>query len=376
MDNNNSNDNIKNIWDSPAPKKKAPRSRRGLKLPDILGIILVLGIILFSSTAVVTNQNEYSMILQFAEIVKVVDEPGLTFKIPFIQTVETREKNILFYDLPKSEVITSDKKTMIVDSYILWHITDPVKYYQTLSGLKVNAEGRIDTVVYNAIKNTISSMTQEEVIVSRDGKINVTQVEVMPEIELPIEEEEEEAALITTEADSTIEIMSLTDEIATNLIDTSDYGIEIIKVEVKALDLPDSNKDAVYNRMISEREKVKTMYTSEGESQAQIIRNTADREVSVMLSQAKADAAEIIAAGEAEYMRILSTAYNDAEKSEFYEFMRSLEAAKLAYQNNNQNTIILDRDSPLAEIFYNIDSNIDPDSNAAGNTDAESPAAE
>ncbi len=351
MDSNiNNNDNIKNIWDSPEQKKKGKKPRRGLRFSDILGIILVLGIFLFASSAVVTNQNEYSMILQFAEIVKVVDEPGLSFKIPFIQTVETREKNILFYDLAKSEVITSDKKTMIVDSYILWHITDPVRYYQTLSGVKVNAEGRIDTVVYNAIKNTISSMTQEEVIVSRDGKINVTQVEVIPEIELLAEDEE-----AVTETDTTIEIKSLTDEIASNLIDISDYGIEIIKVEVKALDLPDSNKDAVYNRMISEREKVKTMYTSEGESQAQIIRNTADREVSIMLSQAKADAAEIIAAGEAEYMRILSTTYNDAGKSEFYEFMRSLEAAKLAYQNNNQNTIILDRDSPSAEIFYQIE---------------------
>jgi membrane protease subunit HflC len=314
---------------------------------DFILLALFLCLFIFLSTAVVTRQDEYSVVLQFQEIVRVVDEPGLTFKLPFIQRVEKREKKILFYDLPRSDVITSDKKTMIVDSYVLWRITDPVQYYRDLSGVKSNAEARIDTVVYNAIKNTISSMTQDEVIVSRDGKVTVTQLDL--EMDAILLEDEE------TGENRVIEIKSLTQEIDSNLIDISDYGIEIITVEVKALDLPESNKDAVYNRMISEREKVRTMYLSEGESEAQMIRNEADKEVNVMLAEARSEAAKIIAEGEAEYMRILSTAYNDAEKSQFYEFVRALEAAKVAFNNQNGNILVLEKDSPMARFFFDLD---------------------
>lgn len=336
--------NIKNKDLSPS----APKRFR-LKSTDIMLIIIALAVFLFASTAVVTRQDEYTVIFQFQEIVRVIDEPGLNFKLPFIQRVEKREQKILFYDLSRSDVITSDKRSMIVDSYVLWRITDPVQYYRSLSGFKANAESRIDTVVYNAIKNTISGMTQDEVIVSRDGRVVVTELDDLDveTITLGIEDESE---VITV-----IEIRSLTEEIASNLIEVSDYGIEIITVEVKALDLPDSNKDAVYNRMISERERITTLYRSEGESQAQMIRNQADREVSVMLSQARSDAAMITAEGEAEYMRILSTAYNDAEKSEFYEFVRALDAARLSFNNRNGNILMLDKDSPLARIFYEID---------------------
>jgi membrane protease subunit HflC len=316
-----------------------------LRPSDGILLFLVLVVFLFLNSAVVTKQNEYSLIMQFSKIIRYEDQPGLTFKIPFIQTVEKREKKILFYDLPRSDVITSDKKTMVVDSYVLWRITDPVQYYRSLSGMRANAEGRIDTVVYNAIKNTISSMTQDEVIVSRDGDFTVTLTDL--ENEMIILDDDE-----TGGNREEIEIKSLTREIASNLIDISDIGIEIIAVEVKALDLPDSNKDAVYNRMISERERVRTMYLSEGESEAQMIRNQADMEVNVMLAEAKSEAATIIAEGESEYMRILSTAYNDAAKSDFYEFVRALDAAKLSYVGSNGNVLILDLSSPLARIFY------------------------
>ncbi|MCL2718539.1 MAG: protease modulator HflC [Lachnospiraceae bacterium] len=323
-----------------------------LAFSDWLLIIMAIALFFFLSSAVVTRQDEFSVVLQFREIVRVIDEPGLNFKIPFIQVVEKREQKVLFYDLPRSEVITSDKRTMIVDSYVLWRIADPVRYYQELSGLKVQAEGRIDTVVYNAIKNTISSMTQEEVIVSRDGNVSVTQLEL--DLDAILLEATDDDLLIPT---GDVEIKSLTQEISSNLIPVSDYGIDIITVEVKALDLPDSNRVAVYNRMISERERVRTLYISEGESQAQMIRNQADKEVSVMLSEARSDAAKIIADGEAEYMRILSTAYNDMSRGEFYEFVRALEAGKLAYRNNRGNILMLDKDSPLARIFYNFSLN-------------------
>ncbi|MCL2052444.1 MAG: protease modulator HflC [Lachnospiraceae bacterium] len=335
-----------------------PRRFR-LVFSDWLLIIMITALFFFLSSAVVTRQDEYSMILQFRQIVRVIDEPGLNFKIPFIQVVEKREQKTLFYEISRSDVITSDKRTMIVDSYVLWRITNPTLYYQTLSGLKTQAEARIDTIVYNAIKNTISSMTQEEIILSRDGDITISDLDFEIETIVLDFAADDDFALAGNDIEMA-ETKSLTKGIAANLVnevDVSNYGIEIITVEVKALDLPDSNKEAVYNRMISEREMVRTLYISEGESQAQMIRNEADMEVSVMLAGARTEAAKIIAEGESEYMRILSTAYNDAQRSEFYEFVRALEAGKLAYRNNRGNILMLDKDSPLARIFYNFSLN-------------------
>jgi len=326
-----------------------------LVFSDWLLIIMAVCLFLFLSSAVVTRQDEYSMILQFRQIVRVIEEPGLAFKVPFIQVVEKREQKILFYEISRSDVITSDKRTMIVDSYVLWRITDPTLYYQTLSGLKTQAEARIDTIVYNAIKNTISSMTQEEIIRSRDGDVVVSDIDFELETILLDFAGAGEDDFAPSKDDNHVEAKSLTREIAANLmneVDVSNYGIEIITVEVKALDLPESNKDAVYNRMISERDMVRTLYISEGESLAQMIRNEANMEVNVMLAGAKSEAAKIIADGEAEYMRILSTAYNDVARSDFYQFVRALEAGKLAFNSNKGNILMLDKDSPLARIFY------------------------
>ena len=284
------------------------------------------------------------MIRQFGKVQRVVTEAGLSFKIPFVQSVDTLPKQILMYDLPASDVITSDKKSMIVDSYVLWQVTDPLKFTQTLSGSVSNAENRINAIVYNATKNTVSSMTQDEVIKSRDGKMTVTVSTT--------EEEVESNDLILEETEEVIEIKSLTEEIMEQIADVEiQYGIEILTVEVKKLDLPDDNKQAVYSRMISERENIAAQYTAEGESQAQMIQNTTDKEVSIMLSEANAQAEQLVAEGEAEYMRILSDAYSDSSRSEFYAFVRSLDAAKESLKGSNEKTLILPSDSPIAQIF-------------------------
>ena len=128
------------------------------------------------------------------------------------------------------------------------------------------------------------------------------------------------------------------------------YGIEIVAVEVKKLDLPDDNKQAVYTRMISERGNIAAQYTAEGKSEAKKIENTTDKEVSIMLSDAKAKAEATIAEGEAEYMRILSDAYSDPEKTDFYSFVRALDALKESMVGDNK-TVILSDDSPIAQIF-------------------------
>ena len=133
--------------------------------------------------------------------------------------------------------------------------------------------------------------------------------------------------------------------------DIGDYGIEVLTAEIKSLDLPDDNKQAVYERMISERQNIAASYTAQGEAEAQKIRNETDKEVTVMEADAKKQAEILTAEGEAEYMRILSEAYNDESKADFYNFVRSLDAAKESLRGGSK-TLILDRTSPIAQIFY------------------------
>ena len=206
-----------------------------------------------------------------------------------------------------------DKKTMMTDSYVLWKIKDPLKFAQTLNSSIANAERRIDTVVYNSIKIVISSMSQNDVISGRDGELS--------------------QAIMENIGDS-----------------MGQYGIELLEVETKQLDLPADNKAAVYERMISERDKIAATYTAEGKSEAQVIQNTTDREIAISISNAQAEAANTTAAGEAEYMRILAEAYSTPERAEFYAFTRALEAAKASLTGDN-NTLILPANSPIASIF-------------------------
>lgn len=338
----NNNDNVE-YFNSNGTKKKNKKEKKNSKSGLVLGVFALLAIFLLLNSMVVTRQDQFKLVRQFGRVDRVVTVPGLSFKIPFIESVDTVPKELLIYDLPASDVITSDKKTMIVDSYVLWHVTDPLKFAQTLSCSVGNAEGRIDAIVYNAAKNTISNMKQDEVIRSRDGKMTITVAEVENDVvgnDLNLSQEEE-----------VIEITSLTEEIMGQINHVEEqYGIEIVAVEVKKLDLPDDNKQAVYTRMISERGNIAAQYTAEGKSEAKMIENTTDKEVSIMLSDAKAKAEATIAEGEAEYMRILSDAYSDPEKTDFYSFVRALDALKESMVGDNK-TVILSDDSPIAQIF-------------------------
>ncbi|MDE6950279.1 MAG: protease modulator HflC [Lachnospiraceae bacterium] len=323
-------------------KPEEGEKKRRFGIFPVIVIIAAVFVLLLNSM-VITKENQFKLIRQFGRVERVQTQAGLSFKIPFVESVDTIPKELLIYDLPASDVITSDKKTMIVDSYVLWHVTDPLKFAQTLSGSVGNAEGRIDAIVYNATKNTISNMKQDEVIRSRDGKMTITVEQADSEIknnDLEISGQEE-----------VVEITSLTEKIMEQMGHVEgQYGIEILAVEVKKLDLPDDNKQAVYARMISERENIAAQYTAEGKSEAKMIENTTDKEVSIMLSDAQAKAEATIAEGEAEYMRILSDAYSDEAKTDFYSFVRALDALEKSVKGDNK-TVILSEDSPIAQIF-------------------------
>lgn len=293
-------------------------AKNAKKITGIFFLILVIvGVIALISSLVITRENEYTLVKQFNKIERVNKSAGLSFKVPFLETVDKLPKQIQFYDMAESDVITMDKKTMVVDSYVLWRITEPIVFAQSLNSSVVLAEGRIDSAVYNAIKNVISSLSQAEVISGRDGELSLAFME--------------------------------------NIGNTmNQYGIELISIETKHLDLPSGNKTAVFDRMISERSQIAATYTAEGESEAQKIRNATDKEVAISISNAETQAAKTIAEGEAEYMRILSEAYSDPARSEFYTFVRSLEAAKASLSGQDK-TLILSEDSPIAQIFYQLD---------------------
>ena len=278
----------------------------------VVGVLLLLTLI---TSMYVVNKGEYAIVKQFGKVVSIESEPGLKFKVPFIQDVSTLPNKVLIHDLPISEVITKDKQTMVADSFAIWKITDPQKFITTLNGSVDTAKARIEVLVYNAMKNEMSSRTQAEIVSDRTGEL---------------------AADITAVAKPNFD----------------QYGIELISVETKHLDLPYDNKESVFNRMISERANISAGHTAEGDKEAQIIKSETDKEVAIKVAEAQAKAEQLIAEGEAEYMRILSDAYNDSSKAEFYEFVRSLDAAKIALANSKDNVLILDKDSPLVDIFY------------------------
>ena len=347
-------------------------------------VALVVVYLLVNMAAVITYPNQYKVIKTMGKISRVTTEPGFSFRIPLIQSETTISKARQLYDIAPTEIYTSDKKKMEVDAYIIWRVTDPVKFTQTLNSSTASAESKISAMVYGSLKATVSSTSQEELIASRDAVLDKAEEDDALDVEVQditsedlkedteassgagstgaagtettgteSKEQSKETEDGMTVIDENTRVISLSNKILEQLnkdYDPEQYGIEIQMVKIKKLDLPDENKDAVYNRMITERKNIAAAYKAQGESEAQKIRNTTDRETAVMLSEAEATADRLEAEGEAEYMRILSDAYNDPDKAEYYLFVRQLDAAKKSLENGNT-TLFLDSDSPLASIF-------------------------
>ena len=282
----------------------------------IASVALLAAVIIFGSCFYTVAENEYACTFRFSEIVNTVGEAGLHFKVPFLDTVKYFPKATQFYDIPPSEVLTSDKQNMTVDCYILWNISDPQQFYRAL-GTTAMAEERLNAITYNALKNAMGTLAQADIINMNDGA----------------------------------ERNQIYDGIATT-VDTQakTYGIHVEDVKIKQFDLPESNLNAVYSRMISERNQMAEKYTADGNYEASIIRNDVDKQVNIIISNAQAEAAKLEAEGEAEYMRLLAAAYNTKDKKEFYEFMLALDALKQSL-SGTEKTVILDKNSDLAKIL-------------------------
>ena len=283
----------------------------------IIAIVIVLILVIGLSGSIYTvREDQYACTFRFSEIVSTTETPGLHFKVPFVDTVKYFSKATQFYDIPPSEVLTSDKQNMTVDCYILWEISDPQQFYRAL-GTTGKAEERLNAITYNALKNAMGRLAQADIINMNDGA----------------ERNEIYESIATT-----VDKQAVT------------YGIHVEDVKIKQFDLPDSNLNAVYSRMISERNQMAEKYTADGNYDASIIRNEVDKQVNIIVSNAEAEAAKLEAEGEAEYMRMLAEAYNTADKKEFYEFILALDALKQSLAGDEK-TIILDADSDLAQIL-------------------------
>ena len=282
----------------------------------IIAIVAFLLVNLVSNSMYTVAENEYATTVRFSKIESVTDQAGLHFKMPFLDTVKYFTKATQLYDIPPSEVLTSDKQNMTVDCYILWSISDPKLFYQTLGSTGV-AEDRLDNLTYNELKTIMGTLAQSDIINMEDGSLRNNIYET-----------------IATDVDA----------------QARTYGIRVEDVKIKQFDLPESNLNAVYSRMISERNQMAEKYTADGNYEASIIRNDVDKQVNIIVSNAQAEAAKLEAEGEAEYMRLLAEAYNTDDKKEFYEFTLALDALKKSL-DGEEKTVILDGNSELAKIL-------------------------
>ncbi|MFD2673443.1 protease modulator HflC [Marinicrinis sediminis] len=277
----------------------------------LIGAVIVL--ILFFSSVFIVKEGEIKVVLQFGEVQDIRDTPGIQFKIPFIQSVSALPKYQKIYDSEPTSILTKDKKPIIVDNYTIWRIRDPQKFLQTLQTVE-SAEGRIGDAVYNTVRRKLSEIEYGNII-SEDtarGNLNV----------------------------------EVTKEVAT-ILERDGYGIEITDVRIKRTDLPETNKQSVYNRMISDRKAIAARYLSEGDEESRKITSNADRQAKEIIAQAQADSKQIISEGEQEAAKIYNQSYG--KDPEFYSLYRTLESYGTTL--NGDPIIMLPINSPYARIL-------------------------
>lgn len=285
-----------------------------MKRNQWIGLIAgVLILILASGSMYIVKEGEYKVILKFGEAVRVAGEPGLKFKIPFIENVSTLPKYQMTYESSPTTILTKDQKPIVVDNYTVWRIKNASQFLRTVQSVGGGIQ-RIDEAVYNSVRRKLSEVNYDNIISENTARGNIN------------------------------------DEITKDVIEAltrDNYGIEVIDVRIKRTDLPEENKQSVYNRMISDRQSIAARYLSEGDEESRKITSKADRTATELLAQAEADAKKIIAEGEREAAKIYNKAYGS--DPQFYNFYRTLESYVTTLQN--EPVIMIPIDSPYAKIL-------------------------
>lgn len=282
------------------------------KLIGIVAAAIIL-IIIAAGSLFVVKEGEYKVILRFGEAVAAKNEPGLYLKLPFIDNVSALPKYQMTYENVPTQIMTKDKKIIFVDNYTVWRINDPQKFIKTSHTVSAGTR-RIDEAVFNAVRRKLSEVNYDEIISENTARGNLND--------------------------------EITKDVAVAL-QRDDYGIDIVDVRIKRTDLPESNKESVYNRMISDRESIAARYLSEGDEESRKITSKADRTALELIAQAEADAKKIVAEGEQEAARIYNEAYG--KDPEFYSLYRTLESYVVTL--SNEPVIMMPIDSPYASIL-------------------------
>lgn len=269
-------------------------------------VIIVLGLIVFFTTVFIVDEREQVVILQLGKPVRTITEPGLYFKLPIpFQNAITFDDRLLEYDVAPEEVLSKDKKTLIVDNYVRWRISDPLLFLQTVQAIP-NAVTRLDDIVYSELRQELGKHNMSEII---------------------FETREEIMEIVTKASDKS----------------TDQYGIEVVDVRIKRVDLPRENEESIYARMDAERKRQANKFRSEGEEEAQKIRALTEKDKTIILATAYKESQEIRGEGEAKALEIYAKAFN--KDPDFYEFTRTLEAYKKII--DKKTTLILPADSKL-----------------------------
>lgn len=282
----------------------------------IIAVLAVVVLITASSSVYTVREGEFAYITQFGAIKRTETDAGIKLKVPFIEDVNRLTSRQMIYNVNPSEVLTADKKAMIVDSYSIWRIEDVTTFIRTVGNIN-EMQKRIDASTYSVIKNMMGNLMQSEIIADGEGGRNTLNQQI-------------------------------TDQVSTNLLG---YGVDVMSVEIKRYDLPSDNTAAVYDRMISERAQMAETFKAEGEYEAAKIRNETDKEIGILIGEARAQSQKLLGEGEEEYMKILKDLYQDEAKADFYLFVRELDALKNTMQGDK--TIILGPDSPIVDILNN-----------------------
>ena len=274
-----------------------------MKKGTLLIILIVAILFLANLSLFIVDETKQAIVLQFGRPIRTIKEPGLNWKLPFIQNVVFFEDRLLVYDAAPTEIITKDKKTLIVDNYARWKIIDPLKFLQTVRDLN-GAQARLDDIIYSELRVDLGLFDMSEIVSEkREG------------------------------------IMKRVTEISNEKAKT--YGIEIVDVRIKRVDLPPENEKFIFDRMRAERERIAKQYRAEGqEESAKIIAET-EREKTVILAEAYKTAQTLKGEGEAESVRIYAESFN--QDPEFYKFYRTLEAYKKTFKDKT--TVLLSTDS-------------------------------
>jgi len=268
--------------------------------------IFSLVILFVLSTIIVVDETEQVVILQFGKPIKIIKEPGLNFKLPApIQVLNSFEKRLLEYDVPPEEILSRDKKSLIVDNYVRWRIVDPLLFLQTVRAIPT-AKTRLDDIVYSELRQELGNHDMHEIITEARETI-------MEKVTLASNEE------------------------------TNKYGIEVIDVRIRRVDLPRENEASIYARMEAERKRQANKFRSEGEEEAQKIRAATDRDKTVLLAEAYKTSQQIRGEGEAEALDIYAVSFS--KDPEFYEFIRTLETYEKVI--DKKTTLVLPGDSKL-----------------------------